>query len=344
MTMRIVDCHFHWYPRSVFDQVFCKRKAYPRCVPNGKRGYVQWTQEGVYHAGALAEYFDLDAQLAHMDSTGFDVETVCSIGPYSAHFSAYPAAEGRDAAMMWNEEMAAAQRKHAGRFWASAAVTLADTKMAIDELERAVTKLGLIGVNIPGSVGLQGRIDDPRLEPFYDRVEQLGVPMFMHPTDLVYSGILDGYDGALHSSLGKVIDVSIATYRLVLSGIMERHPNLKVFMSHTGGALPYQAGRMDKNSKAAKLPKEPSEYLRRMYTDTVSPHAMGVRFAVDFYGVDHVMYGSDYPCWMPGPALEVFEKAGLSKAEQEKVFSTNARRFFGLKDPVKSESKPFVAA
>ena len=66
--------------------------------------------------------------------------------------------------------------------------------------------------------------------------------------------MLDGYDGALHLSLGRVIEVSVAAMRLIFSGVMERHPNLKIVMSHTGGALPYQAGRMDKNGKAAKLP------------------------------------------------------------------------------------------
>ena len=63
--------------------------------------------------------------------------------------------------------------------------------------------------------------------------------------------------------------------RLVLSGVMERHLNLKIVMSYTGGALPYQSGRMDKNSGKAKLPRPASDYLKRMYTDTVSPHAPG---------------------------------------------------------------------
>ncbi|MCC6472334.1 MAG: amidohydrolase family protein, partial [Burkholderiales bacterium] len=146
----------------------------------------------------------------------------------------------------------------------------------------------------------------------------------------------------LHLSLGRVIEVSVAAMRLVLSGTMERHPGLKVVMSHTGGALPYQAGRMDKNSKAAKLPRDPSEYLRRMYTDTVSPHAMGVRFAVEFYGADHVMYGSDYPCWTPEGALKVFEEAGFSKEVQHKILCDNARRILGLKDPVQAPACAMV--
>jgi aminocarboxymuconate-semialdehyde decarboxylase len=257
------------------------------------------------------------------------VDVICSIGPFSLYFSEVPAEEGRALAMRWNEEMAAAQRRHAGRVWASAALPLQDTGVALEVLEHAAG-LGLVGVNIPGSVGPHENIDAPRLEPLYDRIEALGLPIFMHPTDAQFPDILEGYNGALYSSLGRVIDVSVSAYRLVLSGIMERHPKLKVVMSHTGGALPYQAGRMDKNSQRANLPRTPTTYLRRMYTDTVSPHAMGVRFAIEFYGVEQVMYGTDYPCWSPAACLKVLEEVGLSAADTQKIMYDNARRFFNL--------------
>ncbi|HZD42120.1 MAG TPA: amidohydrolase family protein, partial [Terriglobales bacterium] len=122
--------------------------------------------------------------------------------------------------------------------------------------------------------------------------------------------------------------------RLVVSGIMERHPKLKVYVSHTGGALPYQSGRMDKNSKAAKLPHPPSEYLKRMYADTVQPHVLGMKCAIDYYGVDHVMYGDDYPCWNPESALEIFAELGLAEDDQKKILCDNARRVLDLKEPV----------
>ena len=141
------------------------------------------------------------------------------------------------------------------------------------------------------------------------------MPLFLHPTDAVFQDMLaEGYGGALFLSLGRVIEVSVAAMRLVFSGLMERHPNLKVVMSHTGGALPYQSGRMDKNGKAAKLPQPPSTYIKRMYTDTVSPHTEGMKFAIEYYGVDRVMYGTDYPCWDPAAALQFFGKIGLSAA------------------------------
>jgi aminocarboxymuconate-semialdehyde decarboxylase len=75
-----------------------------------------------------------------------------------------------------------------------------------------------------------------------------------------------------------------------------------------------------------------------MYTDTVSPHAPGMKFAIDYYGIDHVMYGTDYPCWDPATALKLLAELDLSKQEQEKLFYSNARRILGLRDP--ADAKP----
>jgi aminocarboxymuconate-semialdehyde decarboxylase len=230
--------------------------------------------------------------------------------------------------------MAGAQKKYPDRLWASAAVPLVDTRIAIAVLDDAVNRLGLMGVNLPGSIGADARIDSERLEPFYARCEELGLPLFLHPTDAVFVDMLEGYDGALHLSLGRVVEVSVAAMRLVLSGLMERHPRLKIVMSHTGGALPYQSGRMDKNTQKAKLPKPASTYLKRMYTDTVSPHSAGMRFAIEYYGIDNVMYGTDYPCWDPATALKLIDELKLSQADKEKLFYSNARRILGLRDPV----------
>jgi aminocarboxymuconate-semialdehyde decarboxylase len=340
--MRIIDSHFHWWPRSIFEAL-CKRKDYPRAEPNRRGGYdyLRRTGSGA-HLNSWAEWFDLDKQLEHMDGLGHEVSVVCSIGPLSVCFSDMPPAEGRDLAMMWNQEMAGAQRKYPGRVWASAAVPLQDTKAALEVLEHAIGKLGLMGVNLPGSVGSDPRIDADRLEPFYDRVEELGLPVFLHPTDVVFQDLLDGYGGALHLSLGRVIEVSVAASRLVLSGVMERHPKLKIVLSHTGGALPYQSGRMDKNTTAARLPKPASTYLRRMYTDTVSPHAMGMKFAMDYYGIDHVMYGTDYPCWDPATALRLIDEIGLSEEDRQRLFYNNAQRILGLRDPADTRTRSLV--
>jgi aminocarboxymuconate-semialdehyde decarboxylase len=337
--MRIIDSHFHWWPRSVSER-FCKRTTYPRATVNDRGGYTYLRQDNAdYILSSWAEWFDLDKQLEYMDGLGHQIDVVCSIGPFSVFFSDLPAEEGRDAAIHWNEEMAGAQKKYPGRVWASAAVPLVDTKIAIEVLDDAINRLGLMGVNMPGSIGSDARIDAERLQPFYARVAELGLPLFLHPTDAVFVDMLDGYDGSLHLSLGRVVEVSVAAMRLVLSGTMERHPDLKIVMSHTGGALPYQSGRMDKNTPKAKLPKPTSTYLKRMYTDTVSPHSAGMKFAIEYYGIDNVMYGTDYPCWDPAAALKLLDELKLSPADKQKLFYDNARRILGLRDPVEPKAQ-----
>jgi aminocarboxymuconate-semialdehyde decarboxylase len=330
--MHIIDSHFHWWPTSVMDRL-CARSTYPRAERNGIGGYDYWgAADRCFPARCWADWLDLDKQFEHMDGLGHRVDVVCSIGPLSVAFSDFPRQEGRDLAVMWNEEMARAQQRYRGRLWASAAIPLIDTDTAIEVLDHAVQQLGLIGANLPGSIGKDPRIDAARLEPFYARAAELGVPLFLHPTDAIFPDVLDGYNGALHLSLGRVIEVSTAAMRLVFSGIMERHPELTLIMSHTGGALPYQSGRMDKNGGKARLPQPPSHYLKRMVTDTVSPHAPGMRFAIDYYGIDNVMYGTDYPCWDPATCLKLLGELELSEANQAKLYRDNARRILRLTD------------
>ncbi len=332
--MHIIDSHFHFWPRRFFEALN-KRTEAPCARPNAKGGYdIKARAEDKFQSMGWDAWHDLGKQFDHMDGLGHRVDVVSSLGPMSVFFSAVSKEEGRDYALDWNEEMSAAQKKYPGRFWGSAAIPMQDTKIALEVLEDAVGRLDLMGVNLPGSVGADPRIDAERLEPYYARVAELGLPMFLHPTDMIFSSMLDGYNGALHLSLGRVIEVSVAASRLILSGLMERHPTLKIVLSHTGGALPYQSGRMDKNTKAANLPRPVSEYMKRMYTDTVSPHSMGMKFAIDYYGLDHVMYGTDYPCWDPATCLQLLQDVPLSEADKRKLYYDNARRILGLRDPV----------
>src|SRR5262249_7900129 len=200
--------HFHWWPRSVSER-FCRRKTYPRAEVNNRGGYTYLRQDGGdYVLSSWTEWFDLDKQLEFMDGLGHQIDVVCSIGPFSVFFSDLPGEEGREAATLWNEEMAGARKKYPGRVWASAAVALVDTRTAIEVPAAAATRVGLMGDNMRGSIGSDPHIDAERLEPFYARVAELGLPLFLHPTDAVFVDMLDGYNGSLHLSLGRVVEVS----------------------------------------------------------------------------------------------------------------------------------------
>ena len=136
---------------------------------------------------------------------------------------------------------------------------------------------------------------------------------------------------------------------LIFSGIMERHPKLKIYMSHTGGVLPYQAGRLDKTtpqagvgsfSRKSDLPHPPSTYIKRMYTDMVQPNADAMKFALKFFGIDHIIYGTDYPCWNPSIAMKLFNEIELPEADLRKIFHDNAKKFFALPEvPAQQRAK-----
>lgn len=333
--MRIIDTHFHWQPPAI-SEALSKREGYPRSEADGKGGYRFYRAPGVKTAHRSAAWYDLDRQFAYLDGLNRGkIDVVSSMGPFAVFYSELPVDEGKERSIEWNETMAQAQRTHADRFWGTAAIPMVDTQVAIDVLNDAILRLGLVGANLPCSVGDDPRIDHPRLEPFYDRVEELDIPLILHPTDSLYGkDFSEGYGGTLHATLGRVVEVSAAATRLILSGIMERHPRLKVLVTHTGGVLPYQAGRYDKNGGPAKLAEKPSTYIKRFYTDLVAPHALGMEFALKFFGADHVLYGTDYPCWMPHEALELFDAQDVSQADREKIFSGNALELFKLRAPV----------
>lgn len=320
-----IDAHFHWYPRAIFERML-GREGTPRVERKGD-GYIYHHSTG--WIPLTPDWFDLDNGLAVSDAAlGETSHVIATAGVLSGLLDDLPVEEGADIAMEWNSEIARVQRELPGRFTGTALVPLTDTGTALRVVEHAIAELGLVGVNL-APVTADGPIDMPRLEPFYDRVEQLGVPLIVHPTDLVLSEVLDGYDQAIQRSMGRLVDSSVTVMRLIFSGIMERHPGLKVVHTHGGGILPFQAGRLDKNARIKDLPQLPSAYLKRMAVDTVAPQALTIRGALEFYGADRVLYGTDFPCWQPRAAVEVVNEA-IPPQQRADVMGRNAAAYFGL--------------
>ena len=124
--MHIIDSHFHWWPRSIFEKL-CKRGSFPKARVNTHGGYDYMRRaDSGQHLNSWAEWFDLDKQFEYLDRLGHQFSVILSIGPFSVAFSDMPVEEGCDYALMWNEAMADAQKKYPGRVWASAAVPLQD--------------------------------------------------------------------------------------------------------------------------------------------------------------------------------------------------------------------------
>jgi aminocarboxymuconate-semialdehyde decarboxylase len=326
--MRTVDSHFHWFPRSHFEYM-AGRAEYPRTERIGD-GYRYHYNEGRDFLPLPAVWFDLDAGLAASDAaTGPDTVVVCTTGVLSGLLDQLPTTEAIDAAVAYNEEIAKAQRAHRGRFFGTAAVPLQDTEQALTVLDHAVRDLDLRAVNLP-PVTAGDPIDVARLDPFYARIAELGVPLIVHPTDLVFGAMLADYGNALQRTVGRLFDSSITVLRLIFAGVLDRYPELKIIQTHGGGFLPYQAGRIDKNARQEGLRLAPSEYLKQIFVDTVTPQALTVRTAIEFYGSDKVVYGTDHPCWSPKAAVGVLDEAGLSDEQLVKIRSTNIQAVLDL--------------
>jgi aminocarboxymuconate-semialdehyde decarboxylase len=254
---------------------------------------------------------------------------VCTTGVLSGLLDQMAGTAGIDEAFAYNEEIAKAQREHPGAFVGTAMVPLQDTGSALEVLEHAIGELDLRAVNLAPTTGAE-TTDLPRLEPFYARVAELGVPLIVHPTDLAFGPVLDGYEQGIQRSIGRLLDSSVTVLRLIFSGIMARNPGLTVVQTHGGGLLPYQAGRIDKNARIKGLPQLPSHYLRQVYTDVVAPQASTLRFAAEWFGLDHLMYGTDYPCWNQAAALDVLAEAFPEESARSAVLHTNPAAVFNL--------------
>jgi predicted TIM-barrel fold metal-dependent hydrolase len=289
---------------------------------------LNYYREGVFRFDPSIS--DLDARWRTMDRFGdYRQVLVLAVPPLE---QIGPPEIAADFARMANDEMASLVARYPDRFAGFAAsLPLNDVDAALKELDRAVAGLGTLGAQVFTNVlGLP--LDDPRFEPVFARLEALDRAVWLHPTskfDLNYG---------LWWSLGWPYETAAALSRLVYSGLMERHPRLKVIAHHGAGMVPHFSARLGTGPGYRQvkdsLPRQPLEYFRMFFADTAlfgAPHA--VRCVLDFFGPSHVLFGTDTPL---GPAntieatIEDVDAAGLDHAEREAVFSGNAQRLLRL--------------
>lgn len=326
---RAVDAHIHWFPPAYYEFLAARSTEPLAELADGRWTYVNG---GRTIRSMSPEWQDLETQFETATRTGRDMVLISSGGVHG-DLDGLPAAEAIEAARLINEEWAGAQRRYTGKFFAAAMVPLVDTDAAIAEAEHAIGRLGLRAISIPSSIAGEG-LDAPRLDAFWSCCEQLAVPLFLHPIDSALLDAMSGYDGRLHSSLGRVCDSSMAVMRLILSGTLDRHPDLKILHFHCGGVLPFASGRLDKNASIPGIEQQPTAYLKRMWVDTAMPHSLTIKMAIDYYGADRVLYGSDNPCWNPMAALEATEALSLDDEVMSALMLGNAEQLLDLAVPV----------
>jgi aminocarboxymuconate-semialdehyde decarboxylase len=257
-----------------------------------------------------------------------------AIGPPPTLFFYWTPPElGERIARSINDGIAELVRAHPDRFFGLATLPMQDGRRAAVELERAVGSLGLRGIELCTHVhGMD--LDHPSLEPVWEAAERLRVPLFLHPQNSGDVGRMR--DMHLWNLVGFPTETAIAAARLILGGVFERHPGLRVIFAHGGGYFPYQIGRLDHGYRMRpelnqRLPRPPSEYLGNVYCDTLTHSEVSLRFLLDRLGDEHVVIGTDYPFDMGDTApVETIRRLALGPEREAKVLGKNLARLLRL--------------
>jgi predicted TIM-barrel fold metal-dependent hydrolase len=291
--MFVVDCQVHLHTRTYFEAHV--ERVEPPWAERADGGYVFRTPDGGRRR-IPASHCEVEAHLERCGAHGIDA-VVSSMGRFNVHH--LPASRGRELAMRLNEEQAELERSHPGRYYGLALLPMQDTQAAIETLDHAVRTLGLRGIcvcsNINGeSIATIGR------DPIYQRIGELGVPMFLHPT-----------------ALGAGTDSRIAALDLLTAGVLDRHPGLRIVDPRLGPAAAELARRID------------GDYLRRLYADTAGLGAGRLRTAAHTLGARQLVYASDYPHRGLAAGLRLVRDE-LSGDVRNQVFGANAAALLGL--------------
>lgn len=276
---------------------------------------------------------DTSARVQAMDEQGIDVEAL-SINPYWYGAERDLAAE---LIRIQNEKLAEAIAG-SDRFTAFATVALQHPALAAEQLEHAVKRLGFRGVSTGGSVNGTD-LSDAKFHPFWQKAEELGVLVFMHPQgtrELEASGRLGG-SGLLTNTIGNPLETTIALSHLIFEGTLDRFPGLKICAAHGGGYLPSYAARSDAVCKTfpdrvGPLPKKrPTEYLRQLYFDTIVFTPEALRHLAAEAGPGQIMMGTDYPYpWTSTSVDHILETPGLSDADRIAMLGGTAAKLLGI--------------
>ena len=281
----------------------------------------------------LGEKFnDVARRFADMEKMGVDRQVIAP-APGQQHYWAEAALLAEISAMQ-NDHVAALVAQAPDRFVGLGTLPMTDTEASLAEIARATGELGLRAFQIDSRV-LERELSDHSLDPIYARLQETGTGLMIHPLGFSHGQRLTPF--FMVNSVAQPLEELIAFNHLVMGGVLDRFPELKVYIAHGGGFAPFYIGRFDHAWRVrpevnALIPKPPSDYLRRMYYDTCVYRADHLRALVDMVGADRIMLGSDYPFDMgdPEPLAIIDACPGLSPAERSAITSGTASAFFGL--------------
>jgi aminocarboxymuconate-semialdehyde decarboxylase len=325
-----IDIHAHYFPESYIALIAKRGPRVGTTVttdPQGRR----FIQVGLLlRTGPITPLFiDIDARLKEMDRQGVKMHALSLTQPM-----VYWADDdlGLELSAAFNDAASAAHRKHPDRLIGFAVLPMQNPKLALEELERAAKLPGIRGVYMATAVR-DRELSDPSFFPVYERIADLGLPLFLHPMMINNERMKQFY---LINLCGNPFDTALAASHLIYGGVLDAFPKLDICLPHAGGALPILRGRLDRGfhtrQECKTIPRPPSEYLKRFTYDTISYDEEILQDLVDLVGADRIMIGSDY-CFdiaYEEPVKVVTQMKTLTDEQKSKILGENAMRLLRL--------------
>jgi 2,3-dihydroxybenzoate decarboxylase len=288
--------------------------------------------------GSRLRDFGVD-RLAGMDASGISVAILSHTVPGVQGIVDSDAAAA--AAREINDRLADEVKKRPDRYAGFASIAVHDPDVAVRELERAVTRLGLKGAMINGYTNTKDPqrveyLDDAKFLPFWEAASSLGAPIYLHPRPALDQRIYDGHSELIGATWGFAPEAATHALRLIYSGLFDRFPSLTVILGHLGETLPYFSWRIqhcfEYNPSDKKVQRRLQDYLcENFYVSTsgiFSDQALiGAMLTI---GADRILFACDYPYEVMEPAARWIERAAISEGDRKKIAAGNARRLFKI--------------
>jgi aminocarboxymuconate-semialdehyde decarboxylase len=330
-----VDIHCHVLCQPARDLVVAAK------LPSRRHQHVSPQTQAVtdeHQTRVLPQLLSLEQRLSDMDQMGIDVQAV-SPSPDQTYYG-LPPDLAIEATRLVNDNIAEVMGKHPDRFAGLGTVPFQAPELAVAELDRLHKSLGLRGIEIAGSV--QGEdLSADKFRPIFAKCEELGLVLFMHPTGFTETRRMAPWH--LGNLIGNPLESTVAVHHLIFGGVLDAYPGLKLVIAHGGGFLPAYSGRIDHAAAARPdtcehLNHDPTDYLKRLYFDTMVFSHHQLEYLVEVWGADHVLMGTDYPFDMGEvDPIGFVEGAGrLSEGDRRAVLGGNAARLLNI--PIKVHS------